>query len=173
MILNSQSTQICYWLQRDRNWDCEVEEEKKDFEQKSLLILKWQKYKGVIWNIAQYLLSVFEVITGLTSMCPIVAICSYASKHTQKRSFKLSFNRLIISYFNCTDAYKMDKFRLALPKREYNDTQRFKSVLNIRKEITFCNFNGIKSSEHKGNLTERDPNKCLHQAWSISLNINN
>ena len=60
----------------------------------------------------------------------------------------------------------MDNFRLTLPKREYNDTQRFKSVLNIPKEITFCNFNGIKSSEHKGDLTERDPNKCLGQAWS-------
>ena len=70
MILNSQSTQICYWLQRDRNWDCEVEEEEKDFEQKSLLILKWQKYKGVIWNIAQYLLSVFEVITGFNIHVP-------------------------------------------------------------------------------------------------------
>lgn len=51
---------ICYWLQRDRNWDCEFEEKEKDFEQKTLLILKWQKYKGVTWNIAQYLLSGFE-----------------------------------------------------------------------------------------------------------------
>lgn len=67
----------------------------------------------------------------------------------------------------------MDDFRLALPKREYSDIQRFKSVLNIPKEITFCNFSVIKSSEHKGDLTGRDPNKCLGQALYISLNINN
>lgn len=52
----------------------------EDFEQKSLLILKWQKYKRLLKvkspeisasiYIAQYLLSVFEIITGFNIHVP-------------------------------------------------------------------------------------------------------